>query len=52
MALLHEKEDEHTGMALLYEKEDDHNHKDKSRNKVQRTDTRQNLKSHIPLVSL
>ena len=38
-------------MALLHEKEDAHNHKDKTNNKAQRTDTRQNLKRHIPLVS-
>ena len=38
-------------MALLHEEEDDHNQKDKRRDKAQRTDSRQNLKRHIPLVS-
>ena len=37
-------------MVLLHE-EDNHNHKDKRRNKALRTDTCQNLKRHIPLVS-
>jgi len=39
-------------MALLHEEEDNHNRKDERRNKAQRTDTRQNLKRHILLVSL
>ena len=36
-------------MQVWLEEEDDHNQKDKRRNKAQRTDTRRNLKRHIPL---
>ena len=36
-------------MALLHKEEDDHDHEDKRRNMAH---TRQNLKRHIPLVSL
>jgi len=39
-------------MALLHEEEHDHNHKDEKKEHGAEEDTRQNLKTHIPLVSL
>jgi len=39
-------------MALLLEEENNYSHEDKKINKAKRADTRQNLKRHIPLVSL
>jgi len=38
-------------MAMLHDEEEDCSHEDKRSNKVQRADTRWNLKRHIPVVS-